>query len=77
MTNNGHACLTHPDSMNYCCNEPWQTQTQEYIDRVAARHIPHSIVSIFLLHRGSLGSEGVGQRCPQSNEGDSWGSEGW
>ncbi|MPC16057.1 hypothetical protein E2C01_008869 [Portunus trituberculatus] len=66
---------THPDDVNYCCDKPRQTQTQEHIDRVTARHIPHSIVGVFLLHRCGLGGEGVGQRRSQGNKGHFHGEE--
>ena len=54
-------------------DEPGQAQAKEYIHRVASRHVPDGIISVFFLKGGRLRSKGVGQWGTQGNERDGWG----
>ena len=52
------------------CDDPGQSQPQEDVDRVAARHVTDGVVCCLLIDGSDLAGEGVRQRGAQGNECD-------
>ena len=52
------------------CDDPGDSQTEEDVDRVAARHITDGVVRCLLVDGRDLAGEGVGEGGAQGNECD-------
>ena len=51
-------------------NNPWNSKTKKYVDRIAPSNITNGVIRCLLRGCGDLAGEGVGEGGAKSHEGD-------